>query len=112
MTALAYREFADGESWERSLDRIADVAARSHVGVVLIAVEDGRILGSATLELEDRRVDDDDPLPDQANSGCSASTQASAGVAMTAGSQPFDPPIADPVPVIRKQVCFDSVVAW
>lgn len=29
-----------------------------------------------------------------------------------AGSQPFDPPVADPVPVIRKQLCFDSVVAW
>lgn len=29
-----------------------------------------------------------------------------------AGSQPFDPPVADPVAVIRKQLCFDSVVAW
>ena len=67
VTALAYREFADGESWDRYLDRIADVGARAHVGVVLIAVEDGRILGSATLELEDRIEDDDDPLPpDQA----------------------------------------------
>ena len=67
VTALAYREFADSESWDRYLDQIADVGARAHVGVVLIAVEDGRILGSATLELEDRIEDDDDPLPpDQA----------------------------------------------
>jgi GNAT superfamily N-acetyltransferase len=67
VTALAYREFADGESWGRYLDRIANVAARAHVGVVLVAVEDGRILGSATLELQDRIEDDDDPLPpDQA----------------------------------------------
>ena len=33
-------------------------------------------------------------------------------VAMTAGSQPFDPPVGDPVPVIRKQRCLDNVVAW
>ena len=31
---------------------------------------------------------------------------------MTAGSQPFDPPVGDPVPVIRKHLCFESVVAW
>jgi ribosomal protein S18 acetylase RimI-like enzyme len=37
------------------------------VGVVLIAVEDGRILGSATLELDSRIEDDDEALPpDQA----------------------------------------------
>jgi GNAT superfamily N-acetyltransferase len=67
VTALAYREFADGGSWDRYLDLIADVGARAHVGVVLIAVEDGRILGSATLELDERIEDDDDPLPpDQA----------------------------------------------
>jgi GNAT superfamily N-acetyltransferase len=63
VTALAYREFADGESWDRYLERIADVGARAHVGVVLIAVDDGRILGSATLELDGRIEDDDDPLP-------------------------------------------------
>lgn len=67
VTALAYREFADGESWDRYLDLIADVGARAHVGVVLIAVEEGRILGSATLELDERIEDDDDALPpDQA----------------------------------------------
>jgi len=67
VTALAYREFADSESWDRYLDQIADVGARAHVGVVLVAVEDGRILGSATLELDGRIEDDDDALPpDQA----------------------------------------------
>jgi GNAT superfamily N-acetyltransferase len=67
VTALAYREFADSESWDRYLDQIADVGARAHVGVVLVAVEDGRILGSATLELDERIEDDHDALPpDQA----------------------------------------------
>ena len=67
VTALAYREFADGESWERYLELIADVGARADIAVVLAAVEDGRILGSATLEL-DRRIEDDDPQlpPDEA----------------------------------------------
>ena len=60
VTALAYREFADGESWERYLELISDVGARADIAVVLAAVEDGRILGSATLEL-DRRIEDDDP---------------------------------------------------
>lgn len=67
VTALAYREFADGESWDGYLERIADVGARADIAVVLAAFEDGRILGSATLEL-DRRIEDDDPElpPDEA----------------------------------------------
>jgi ribosomal protein S18 acetylase RimI-like enzyme len=67
VTALAYREFADGGSWERYLELISDVGARADIAVVLAAVEDGRILGSATLEL-DRRIEDDDPQlpPDEA----------------------------------------------
>lgn len=64
VTALAYREFADSESWERYLGVIADVDARAHVGVVLVAVEEGRILGSATVELHERIEDDDPPLPE------------------------------------------------
>jgi ribosomal protein S18 acetylase RimI-like enzyme len=62
VTALAYREFVEpGESaWEEYLDHIADVAARAEAATILIAVEGGRILGSATLEL-DGRIDDDDP---------------------------------------------------
>lgn len=62
VTALAYREFVDpGEAgWESYLVRIADVASRARAATVLVAVEEGRILGSATLEL-DRRIDEDDP---------------------------------------------------
>jgi ribosomal protein S18 acetylase RimI-like enzyme len=70
VTALAYREFVQpGESaWEEYLDRIADVAARAERTHVLVAVEGARILGSATLELEERIDDDDRPLgPDEAH---------------------------------------------
>ena len=70
VTALAYREFvAPGEeNWERYLDVIADVGARAATAPVFIAVEDGRVLGSATLELGARIEDDDPPLaPDEAH---------------------------------------------
>lgn len=68
VTALAYREFADSESWDSYLGRIADVGARADLGLVLVAVEDGRVLGSATLEIDDRIEDDDPPLqPDEAH---------------------------------------------
>lgn len=63
VTALAYREFANSESWDRYLQMIADVDARAGVGIVLVAVENGRILGSATLELDQRIEADDPPLP-------------------------------------------------
>ena len=62
MTALAYREFADSGSWDRYLEDIADVGSRAGVAVVMVAVEDGRVLGSATLEL-DERIEDDEPRP-------------------------------------------------
>jgi GNAT superfamily N-acetyltransferase len=67
VTALAYREFADSDSWDRYLELIADVGARADIALVLAAFEDGRVLGSATLEL-DRRIEDDDPAlpPEQA----------------------------------------------
>ena len=65
VTAEAYREFvAPGETaWETYLTHIADVASRAERTRVMIAVQDGRIVGSATLELQDR-VDpkDDGPL--------------------------------------------------
>lgn len=70
VTALAYREFVEpGESaWEEYLDHIADIAGRSGAATVLVAVEDERILGSATLELGQRIDDDDPPLaPDEAH---------------------------------------------
>ena len=62
VTALAYREFvAPGDDgWEEYLHHIADVEGRAGSATVFVAVEDGRILGSATLEL-DGRIDDDDP---------------------------------------------------
>jgi ribosomal protein S18 acetylase RimI-like enzyme len=56
VTALAYREFVrPGDTdWERYLDEIADVPTRAERTEVLVAVEDGRILGSATLEITTR----------------------------------------------------------
>ena len=67
VTADAYREFAEGESWDRYLLQLADVEGRARVGTVLVAVEDGRIIGTLTLEL-DRRVGGEDPLrPDEAH---------------------------------------------
>lgn len=64
VTALAYREFVEpGETeWEEYLGHIADVASRVDAATVLVAVEDGRVLGSATLELGGRIDDDDPPL--------------------------------------------------
>jgi len=65
VTALAYREFVrPGDAdWEEYLARIADVEGRASVGRILVAVEDGRILGSATLEVGERIESDDPPLP-------------------------------------------------
>ena len=65
VTALAYREFVrpeDGD-WNDYLDRIADVRDRAGRTVVLVAVEDGRILGSATLEVEGRTEEGEPPVP-------------------------------------------------
>lgn len=61
VTAEAYREFVrpQDEDWQRYLDRIADVADRADRTTVLVAVEDGSILGSLTLELEGRIRDED-----------------------------------------------------
>lgn len=68
VTALAYREFADNDDWDRYLEKIADVGVRAGVARVLVAVEDGQILGSATLELGERIDDEDSPLaPDEAH---------------------------------------------
>lgn len=64
VTALAYREFVrPGEtSWEEYLEDIADVEGRAGRALVFVAVEDGRVLGSATLELGERIDDEDPPL--------------------------------------------------
>ncbi|MEX2421669.1 MAG: hypothetical protein WD670_07615 [Actinomycetota bacterium] len=47
VTALAYREFADNDDWDRYVETIANISARAGVALVLVAVEDGEILGSA-----------------------------------------------------------------
>lgn len=55
VTALAYREFMPGDgSWGEYAERLADVAGRAARTLVLVAVEDGRILGTTTLEVEER----------------------------------------------------------
>lgn len=62
VTADAYREFVrpGDDDWERYLARIADVGERAGRTSILVAVEDGRILGSLTLELEGRVRDEGD----------------------------------------------------
>jgi ribosomal protein S18 acetylase RimI-like enzyme len=56
VTAEAYREFVrPGDTdWYGYLERISDVAERAGRTTVLVALEDGRILGSLTLELDER----------------------------------------------------------
>lgn len=62
MTALAYREFGpatsadpklrhDDDGWDEYFERLADVAERAQVADVFVAVEDGHVLGSVTLEM-------------------------------------------------------------
>lgn len=72
VTAEAYREFVrPGDlGWEDYLRRLADVERRAREALVLAAVEDGRVLGTATLELGDRVSGghERDPLaPDEAH---------------------------------------------
>jgi ribosomal protein S18 acetylase RimI-like enzyme len=71
ITALAYREFQrpDDPGWEDYLRRISDVEGRAERTTILVAVQDGRILGSATLELDARVEPEDDPslAPEEAH---------------------------------------------
>lgn len=55
VTALAYKEFGSpGETgWDEYRRRVADVRSRADRALVLVALEDGHILGTATLELEE-----------------------------------------------------------
>ena len=64
VTAEAYREFFTESEFEFAsyLDEIADVAGRAPRTTILVAVDDGRIVGSATLELDGRTDDEDGPL--------------------------------------------------
>ena len=59
-TARAYREFVPPErpEWGEYVTRIGDIAARADHTVVLVAIVDGTIAGTATVEL-DRHVEDD-----------------------------------------------------
>jgi ribosomal protein S18 acetylase RimI-like enzyme len=61
VTAEAYREHVrpGDDDWERYLLRIADVRARADQTMIMVAVEDGRVLGSLTLELDGRVRDGD-----------------------------------------------------
>jgi ribosomal protein S18 acetylase RimI-like enzyme len=62
VTADAYREFVrpGDDDWERYLLRIADVEARASQTTIMVAVEDGHVLGSLTLELDGRIRDGDE----------------------------------------------------
>lgn len=55
-TAEAYREFAppNHRDWGEYLRRLADVGNRSRHATVLVAEEDGDILGTVTVELDGR----------------------------------------------------------
>lgn len=70
-TARAFREFLtpDSPGWEAYLARIADIGSRAGRAIVLVAVEDGVIAGSVTLELDSRiSPGAADPLaPDEAH---------------------------------------------
>lgn len=71
ITVAAYREFVrDGDAdWHEYLETIANVEGRADRTTILVAVDAGRIVGSATLELFDRVERDDDPPlhPDEAH---------------------------------------------
>jgi ribosomal protein S18 acetylase RimI-like enzyme len=71
VTAGAYAEFArpDDGDWEEYLARIADVSGRADRTTILVAVEGGTIVGSATLELVSRVEEPEDPplRPDEAH---------------------------------------------
>jgi ribosomal protein S18 acetylase RimI-like enzyme len=62
VTALAYQEFAPpGDlEWDAYLRELADVKGRAGRSLVLVAVEGGRVLGTATMEFDDRTLGDDD----------------------------------------------------
>jgi ribosomal protein S18 acetylase RimI-like enzyme len=66
VTADAYLEFApeSDPEWDAYLAEIGDVAGRAGRMPVLVATEDGLIPGSATVEMDDRVMgDDDETLP-------------------------------------------------
>jgi hypothetical protein len=81
ITAEAYREFGppddDGDR-ERYLVRLANVGERAPRTTVLVAIEEGRIIGCVTLELDSRVRDGDGEAPLERarhTSACSVSTR-------------------------------------
>ena len=70
VTALAYQEFAppDDEDWEHYLRDLADVAGRADRTELFVAVDEGRVLGCVTLELDRTVGDDDVELPPEMSS--------------------------------------------
>ena len=62
VTAAAYREFLEGTAWAEYLNNIADIASRAERTEILVVVDDDRIVGSATLELDGRTSPEDGPL--------------------------------------------------
>ena len=81
ITAEAYREFVppdDDGDWERYLVRLANVGERATTTTVLVAIDEGRIIGCVTLELESRVRDGDGTRPSsraRPTSGCSVWTR-------------------------------------
>jgi ribosomal protein S18 acetylase RimI-like enzyme len=68
ITADAYREFFEGTKWADYLRNLADVEGRAERAEILVAVDDGRIIGTVTLELDQRTSPEDGPLaPDEAH---------------------------------------------
>jgi GNAT superfamily N-acetyltransferase len=65
VVALAYTPFGspDDEGWVQHLELVRNVADRAKRTVVLAAVEGGRVLGSATIELFGVIGDDDHEVP-------------------------------------------------
>jgi ribosomal protein S18 acetylase RimI-like enzyme len=53
----------DDPAWKRFAEPIADVAARAKIAPVFVALVDGRIAGSVTLELNQRIPDDHHSAP-------------------------------------------------
>ena len=69
VTRHAYDEFVDpaDSDWGGYLEEIGDVAGRAGRVPVLVAVEGGRVLGSASLETEEANLGDDPIEPGTAN---------------------------------------------
>jgi GNAT superfamily N-acetyltransferase len=65
VVAAAYAPYGSpgDQGWVQHLALVRDVADRAQRTVVLAAVKDGRVLGSATIELFDVIGDDDRELP-------------------------------------------------